>query len=108
MLRLCQSGRFAVLFSSLVLISAAASQGGGEDKKAEKVAEPITRGQRVFTCGHSFHVFVPGIVADLAKKAEIKDHMQVGMSSIGGSRIIQHWQVPDEKNKAKDALKTGK
>jgi hypothetical protein len=79
-----------------------------EDKKADKLADPITKGQRVFTCGHSFHVFVPGIVADIAKKAEIKDHVQVGMSSIGGSRIIQHWNVADDKNKAKDALKTGK
>src|SRR6202044_1779546 len=30
------------------------------------------------------------------------------MSSIGGSRIIQHWDVADEKNKAKETLKTGK
>jgi preprotein translocase subunit YajC len=29
-----------------------------QDKKPEKLAEPITKGQRVFTCGHSFHVFV--------------------------------------------------
>jgi hypothetical protein len=73
-----------------------------------KLVEPITQGQRVFTCAHSFHAFVPGIVADLAKKAEIKDHVQVGTSYIGGSRIIQHWTVPDDKNKAKEALKAGK
>jgi len=79
-----------------------------QDKKDDKLAEPITAGQRVFTCGHSFHVFVPAILADLAKKAEIKDHIQLGMSSIGGSRIIQHWNVPDEKNKAKETLMTGK
>ena len=78
-----------------------------EDKK-EKLAEPITKGQRVFTCGHSFHVWVPAIVADLCKKAEITDHVQVGMSSIGGSKVIQHWDMPDDKNKAKEALKTGK
>ena len=29
-----------------------------------KLAEPIVKGQRVFTCGHSFHVWVPGIVVD--------------------------------------------
>ena len=72
------------------------------------MAEPITKGQRVFTCGHSFHVWVPGIVADLAQKADITDHKQVGLSSIGGSRVIQHWDIADEKNKAKEALKTGK
>lgn len=78
------------------------------DKKNDKLAEPITKGQRVFTCGHSFHVWVPGIVADLCKKAEIPNHMQIGISSIGGSKVIQHWNIAEEKNKAKEALKTGK
>lgn len=68
---------------------------------------PVEKGQRVFTCGHSFHVWVPGIMTDLAKKAGIAGHTQVGLSSIGGSRVIQHWVVPDDKNKAKDALKAG-
>lgn len=71
-------------------------------------ATPITRGQRVFTCGHSFHVWVPGIVADLCKLAGISGHEQIGLSSIGGSRTIQHWELPDEKNKAKPALATGR
>ena len=74
----------------------------------KKLAEPITKGQRVFTCGHSFHVFVPDILVDLAKKASIPDHVKVGLSSIGGSRVVQHWAIPDGKNKAKDALMTGK
>jgi hypothetical protein len=73
-----------------------------------KLAEPITKGLRVFTCGHSFHVWVPGIVADLCKLAEIPDHVQVGVSSIGGSRVIQHWEIAPEKNTAKEALRIGK
>ena len=80
----------------------------GQEKKNDKLAEPITKGQRIFTCGHSFHVWVPGILADLAKKAEIPNHTQVGLSSIGGSRVIQHWDIAEEKNKAKEALKSGK
>ena len=80
-----------------------------QDKASpSKLAEPITQGQRVFTCGHSFHVWVPGIVADLAKSAKIPQHVQVGISSIGGSRTIQHWDLPEEKNTAKKALQTGK
>ncbi|HEV3144401.1 MAG TPA: hypothetical protein VGZ47_10990 [Gemmataceae bacterium] len=70
--------------------------------------EPAVKGQRIFTCGHSFHFFVPQILADMAKKAGIQDHQQVGTSFIGGSRVIQHWDVPEEKNKAKEALKVGK
>lgn len=73
-----------------------------------QLAEPITEGLRVFTCGHSFHVWVPGIVADLCQKAEISNHVQVGVSSIGGSRVIQHWDIALDKNKAKEALQTDK
>jgi hypothetical protein len=91
------------MLSALALLAAAAPE-----KKNDKPTEPITKGERVFTCGHSFHVWVPGIVADLCKKADVPDHVQVGVSSIGGSRVTQHWDVAEEKNKAKAALKTGK
>ena len=47
-------------------------------------------------------------MADMCKKAEIPDHVQIGVSSIGGSKVIQHWDIPAEKNKAKEALATGK
>src|SRR6478736_1032210 len=66
-------------------------------------AAPITEGLRVFTCGHSFHVWVAKMVAELAEKAGIKNHRVAGISSIGGSRVLQHWDVPEEKNAAKKA-----
>jgi hypothetical protein len=94
----------ALLGVFLPLVAPAAAQ----DKKSERLAEPITTGQRVFTCGHSFHIWVPEIVTDLCKKAGIPNHVQIGKSSIGGSKVIQHWDLPDAKNKAKEALKTGK
>jgi hypothetical protein len=99
------------LVTALALLGAVllpAARTFAEDKKDDKLAEPITKGQRVFTCGHSFHVWVPDILADLCKKADIQDHVQVGVSSIGGSQVIQHWKIADDKNTAKDALKTGK
>lgn len=71
-------------------------------------AEPITKGQRVFTCGHSFHFWVANILGEIAQRAGIKDHQVVGVNMIGGSRVIQHWNVPDEQNKAKQALIAGK
>jgi hypothetical protein len=74
----------------------------------KKLAEPIAKGQRVFSCGHSFHFWVPGIVKDLAKKAGIDGHQQLGVSSIGGSRVIQHWDLPDDKFTSKETLATGK
>ncbi len=70
--------------------------------------QSIDKGLRVFSAGHSFHVFVPGQLAGMAKAAGIKDHVLVGLSSIGGSRVIQHWDVADDKFKSKEHLKSGK
>ncbi|HEY8667051.1 MAG TPA: SGNH/GDSL hydrolase family protein [Tepidisphaeraceae bacterium] len=67
----------------------------------------LAQGQRVFTCGHSFHVWVADILIDMAKGAGISGHHAVGMSSIGGSRVIEHWDVPEEQNEAKKALRAG-
>ena len=68
---------------------------------------PIDRGQRIFTCGHSFHFWVPGLLAEMARAAGIVGHQTIGTSAIGGSRAIQHWDVPEEQNKAKQALRAG-
>jgi hypothetical protein len=71
--------------------------------------KPLTTGLRVFTCGNSFHAwYVPYVMADMAQKAGIPGHVIVGVSKIGGSRAIQHWDVPDDKNQAKAALISGK
>jgi len=70
-------------------------------------AAPVTNGQRVLTCGHSFHMFVVPILNDIAAAAGIQGHKIAGTSSIGGSRVMQHWDVPDEKNTAKKLLRAG-
>ena len=68
---------------------------------------PAITGQRIFTCGHSVHIWVPDILSDLVKGADIRGHHTVGKSSIGGSRAIQHWDVPEAQNEAKRALRAG-
>src|SRR5262245_27793191 len=65
------------------------------------------KGQRVQICGHSFHVFVGAPLAKIAQSAGIKDHVDKGVQSIGGSTVTQHWELPDEKNKVKAGLKAG-
>ncbi len=70
-------------------------------------AGPRQDGQRVFTCGHSFHWWVADMLRDMAQAAGISGHQVVGTSSIGGSRVVQHWDVPEEQNKAKEALRAG-
>ena len=76
-------------------------------RAADSATEAPPAGLRVFTCGHSFHVWAARMIEDIAKKAGIKDHRVAGISSIGGSRVVQHWDVADEKNDAKKALTAG-
>ena len=64
-------------------------------------------GVRVFYTGHSFHMFVPPLVEQMVESAGIKGHQLVGTQGIGGSRVIQHWDLADDKNKAKAALTSG-
>lgn len=71
-------------------------------------AKPGAGGQRIFTCGHSFHYFMPAILDAVAEKAGIEGHRTVGLSAIGGSPISAHWLVSDDKNEAKAALNAGK
>jgi hypothetical protein len=74
---------------------------------AAVAAEP-PKGQRVFTAGHSFHMMIPQPLAEIAKSANIAGHEVAGTQSIGGSRTIQHWDKPDDKNVAKQTIMTGK
>jgi hypothetical protein len=70
-------------------------------------AGPIDKGLRVYSAGHSFHVFVPGNLVDMARGAGIQDHVMVGLSPIGGSRVIQHWDIAEDRFKAKEHLRSG-
>ncbi len=67
----------------------------------------LPKGLRVFYTGHSFHMFVPQRVEQLVKSAGIEGHKLVGTQGIGGSRVIQHWDLADDKNKARPALTSG-
>lgn len=75
-------------------------------RAAEPSAPPV--GLKVLTAGHSFHVWMPPLVAEMAKAAGIQGHEQLAISSIGGSKVIQHWELPLGKNKAKPILEAGK
>ncbi len=65
-------------------------------------------GLRVFIMAHSFHIFVAQALPPVVAAAGIKGHMLAGRQMIGGSRVQQHWDLPDEKNEAKKALREGK
>ena len=78
-----------------------------DDVPAKRAAGDVPKGQRVYSIGHSFHVFMPRLLAQIAKPAGIADHQQVGLSPIGGSYVIQHWDVADDKFKSKATLESG-
>ena len=104
--------RFRPCWLALALVAACACAIHAEKPAAKKqktspTAGPIEAGQRVFSAGHSFHMFIPPLLREMALAAEINDHVQVGTQSIGGSRVIQHWDLAAEKNKAKEALASG-
>src|SRR4051794_27660318 len=65
------------------------------------------KGLRVFMTGHSFHMPMQGALDEVAKAAGLSEHTIVGTQGLGGSRVIQIWDIPDEKNSAKRALTAG-
>jgi len=64
-------------------------------------------GQRVFVCAHSFMIYTAKLLPPMAEAAGIA-HVNAGQQMIGGSRVIQHWDLPEEKNRAKAALRESK
>jgi len=92
------SRRLAVLLTCLTVLAWCVAARSDDAK---------TPGQQVFYTGHSFHMFVPQGVEQLVKSAGIEGHKLVGTQGIGGSRVIQHWDLEDAKNKAKPALESG-
>jgi hypothetical protein len=65
------------------------------------------KGLRVFFAAHSLLWYAPTPLGEMATAAGIKDHKLVGVQSLGGSKTLQHWNLPEAKNQAKKALTTG-
>jgi hypothetical protein len=91
--------------AAIVLIAQTALADPASRPTSQATSAPA--GLRVFTAGHSFHVWVADILPDMAQGAGIKGHQVAGKEMIGGSRVMQHWDVPDGKNKVKEALNAG-
>ncbi|MBI3882439.1 MAG: hypothetical protein HY301_20565 [Verrucomicrobia bacterium] len=61
---------------------------------------------RVFVCGHSFHIYIAKLLPELVRAAGL-EYRNAGQQMIGGSTTLQHWELPDDKNRAKAALRAG-
>jgi hypothetical protein len=62
---------------------------------------------RVFVCAHSFMIFTSRLLPSMAQAAGFP-YASAGQQMLGGSRVLQHWNLPDDKNVAKAALREGK
>ena len=62
---------------------------------------------REFVCAHSFMIFTSRSLPTVAQAAGFP-YSAAGQQMIGGSRVIQHWTLPDDKNMAKAALREGR
>lgn len=63
---------------------------------------------RTFYTGHSFAGAPANWLGILTKQADIAGYENVGRQALGGSRVIHHWNLADDKNAAKKALTTGR
>lgn len=74
----------------------------------QPAAQAPPKGLRVATAGHSFHVWMPALLKEMAASAGIEGHEIATVQGIGGSRVIQHWDLAGDKNKVKPILEAGK
>ncbi len=70
-------------------------------------AQETAKGQRVCVCGHSFHVMIANPLKEIALAAGMAGHETAAVASLGGSTVQQHWDLADDKNKAKQAIRAG-
>ena len=74
---------------------------GAESKPpvAPESTAPITNGLRVLTVGHSFHAWVAPMLLEMARSAGIPDPKVAGVMGVGGSTVLQCWDVPNAKDR---------
>jgi len=96
-----------LLLASRAFCEDAASKSSTRADSAAASRAPIAKGLRLYAAHHSYFVQVPPILTEIATAAGFADQVWVGAKYLGGSKSLQHWNVKDEDNKAKEALKAG-
>jgi hypothetical protein len=106
--------RRIILLASLLGASRASPVADGESASSTSAIfnpavgweKAAPKGYKVQYVGHSFHVFVPTVMASLAKEAGISAHRSLGMDMIPASYPCQHWNK--NPNTVKNVLNAGK
>ena len=69
--------------------------------------ESAPAGKNTFYASHSLMWDMPPVLTEIAQSYGIEGHKVLGIQRLGVSRTSQHWDLPDEQNQAKQALKKG-
>jgi hypothetical protein len=67
----------------------------------------VPAGQRVFYASHSLMWDIPPVLQQEAEAYGIEGHSVLGIQRLGVSPTLQHWNLPDGQNQAKQALEAG-
>jgi hypothetical protein len=67
----------------------------------------VPDGKSTFYASHSLMWDMPPVLTEIAGFYGIKGHKVLGIQRLGVSRTSQHWDLPDDQNQAKKALKEG-
>jgi len=89
------------------VLATKSKQGGAKTSEPGEFTTPASSGlppgPRVFVCAHSFMIFTATMLPKMTEEVGI-GYQDAGRQMIGGSRTLQHWEVPDDQNLAKKAL----
>lgn len=97
-----------IISGTAIMTGPVRAQTVGDNRAAKPDKQsPTPKGLRVFYASHSLMWYVPNPLGEMADAAGIKDHKLVGLQSLGASKTSQHWDLEDDKNDAKKALKSG-
>jgi hypothetical protein len=73
-----------------------AGSSSAQEQNPDQTSAPP--GLRVFFASHSLMWYAEKPLGEMAEATGIKGHKLVGLQSLGASKTLQHWNLPDDKN----------
>ena len=103
--------RKTLLLSVLAIILACgtcvAQTANALNDSGKSAIEAKPAGMSAFYASHSLMWDMPPVLTEIAEAYGIEGHKVLGIQRLGVSRTSQHWDLPDNQNQAKQALKEG-
>jgi hypothetical protein len=97
-----------ILLVAILVSGTCVNQAEKTSNDNEKQAtESKPKGMHVFYASHSLMWDMPPVLTEAAEAYGIEGHTVLGIQRLGVSRTSQHWNLPDNQNQAKQALKAG-